>query len=102
MTSQNVSISEISKIVTPIAREYGIGKLAVFGSFVRGEANDASDIDFHVIDRGALRGMFRLASFELAIEEKLDRPVDVVTTDSMFDDVIQNVEREELIIYEGR
>jgi predicted nucleotidyltransferase len=98
--SRTVSISEISKIVAPIAREYGIGKLAVFGSYVRGEANNTSDIDFHIIDRGTLRGMFRLAGFELALEEKLTRPVDVVTTDSLFDDVLQNVEREELVIYE--
>jgi predicted nucleotidyltransferase len=101
MKSHIYDINEISNIAAPIAREFGIRKLALFGSYARGEANDASDIDFHIIDRGTLRGMFRLAGFELALEDSLDRPVDVVTTESLFDDVLQNIEREELLIYEG-
>jgi predicted nucleotidyltransferase len=48
-----------------------------------------------------LRGLFRLAGFELALEEKLNMPVDVIVADSTFDDVLQNVEREEVIIYEA-
>ena len=73
----------------------------VFGSYVRGEATEGNDIDFHLIDRGTLRGLFRLAGFELALEEKFQVLVDVVTTDSLFDDVLQRIEQEEMIIYEA-
>ena len=92
---------EISKIVAPVASSFGIRKLSVFGSYARGEATEGSDIDFHLIDRGTLRGLFRLAGFELALEEKFKVPVDVVTTDSLFDDVRERIEQEELIIYEA-
>jgi predicted nucleotidyltransferase len=95
------STDEIKKIVAPIARDFGIRKLSLFGSYARGEAAENSDLDFHIIDRGSLRGLFRLAGFELALEEKFKIPVDVVTTDSLFDDVRQNVEKEEVIIYEA-
>jgi predicted nucleotidyltransferase len=94
-------IDEISKIVAPIAASFGIRKLSVFGSYARGEATEDSDLDFHLIDRGTLRGLIRLAGFELALEEKFKIPVDVVTTKSLFDDVRQRIEQEELIVYES-
>ena len=100
-TIQTYSIDEISRIVAPIAASFGIRKLSVFGSYARGEATAASDIDFHLIDRGSLRGLFRLSGFELALEEKFNVSVDVVTTNSLFDDVRQRVEQEELIVYEA-
>ena len=94
------SIEEISRIVAPIAADFGIRKLSVFGSYARGEATEDSDLDFHLIDRGALRGLIRLAGFELALEEKFKVSVDVVTTNSLFDDVRKKIEQEELIVYE--
>jgi predicted nucleotidyltransferase len=96
------SIPEISKIVSPIARSYGINCLSVFGSYARGEATSDSDIDFHILDRGSLRGLFQLSGFELALEEALEIPVDVVTTDSLFEDICNVVEREEMVVYEAR
>ncbi|MDR3363759.1 MAG: nucleotidyltransferase domain-containing protein [Clostridiales Family XIII bacterium] len=101
MRTRIYSINEISNIVAPIAQAYGIKKLSVFGSYARGEANVKSDLDFHIIDCGTLRGLFKLAGFELALEEKLKVPVDVVVADSMYDDVRQNVLREEVVIYDA-
>jgi predicted nucleotidyltransferase len=39
-------IDEIKKISVPIAQKYGVKKLALFGSFARGEQGNGSDIDF--------------------------------------------------------
>jgi predicted nucleotidyltransferase len=99
MKKQRYSIEEISNIVTPIAREYGIGKLSVFGSYARGEATENSDVDFHLSDCGSLRGLFRLMGFELALEDSLQIPVDVIVGSSTFDDVYQNILREEIVVY---
>ncbi|MDR1082937.1 MAG: nucleotidyltransferase domain-containing protein [Coriobacteriales bacterium] len=95
------SIPEISRIVSPIARSYGINRLSVFGSYARGEATPESDIDFRILDRGSLRGLFQLSGFELALEDALKISVDVVTTDSLFEDIRKAVEREELVVYEA-
>ncbi len=95
------SVTEISKIVTPIARSYGIGCLSVFGSYARGEATSGSDIDFHILDKGSLCGLFQLAGFQIALEEALNVPVDVVTTGSLFEDVYSTIAKEEKIVYEA-
>ena len=94
-------LDEISRMVAPVAADFGIKKMSIFGSYARGEATEGSDLDFHIIDRGTLRGLFRLAGFELALEEKFKVPVDVVTTNSLFDDVRTIIEREEVVIYEA-
>jgi predicted nucleotidyltransferase len=49
-----------------------------------------------------LHGLFQLSGFELALEEALGAPVDVVTTDSLFEDIRNVVEREEMVVYEAR
>ena len=99
---QKYNLDDISRMVAPVAADFGIRKLSVFGSYARGDEVDNSDIDFHIIDRGTLRVLIRLAAFELALEELFSRQVDVVTTNSLFDDVKQNIEREEYIVYEAR
>jgi len=97
---QQFSVEEIARIVAPIARDFGVGKLSVFGSYARGDVTQGSDLDFHIIDRGSMRGLFRLAAFELALEEQFGVPVGLVTTGSLFDDVLQNIQKEECVVYE--
>ena len=101
-TKKSYSITEISTLVAPVAADFGINKLSIFGSYARGDKTEKSDIDFHIIDRGSLRGLFRLAAFEMALEDLLKIPVDVVTTGGLFDDVRENVQREEIVIYDIR
>jgi predicted nucleotidyltransferase len=101
MQKQRYSIEDISKIITPIAQKFGIGKLSVFGSYARGEATPDSDLDFHLIDCGSLRGLFRLMGFESELEDRFQVPVDVIVGDSTFDDVYRNIQKEEIIIYDA-
>jgi len=95
-------LEEIRKMVAPVAADFGIQKLSIFGSYARGDEVGNSDIDFHIIDRGTLRGLIQLAAFELALEQLFDIKIDVVTTSSLFDDVKQNIEREEIVVYEAK
>ena len=37
------TIEEIKRIAIPIVSEYGVARLAVFGSYARGEANENID-----------------------------------------------------------
>jgi predicted nucleotidyltransferase len=52
-----------SSLIAPVARDYGVRKLTLFGSYARGDATVESDIDLRIVDRGQLRGLFRLAAF---------------------------------------
>jgi predicted nucleotidyltransferase len=96
------TIGEIAEIVAPIAEEYGIKKMAVFGSYARGEASKGSDLDFHIIDRGALRGLFQLSGFNIALKEKLKMDVDVLTSGSLSDEFLGRISKEEIVVYEAQ
>jgi predicted nucleotidyltransferase len=102
MNTHIYSIKEISNIVAPVALEYGIRKLSLFGSYARGEAGEGSDIDFLIHDKGALRGLFRLAGFHADLEESLGLRVDVLTEGGLDDEFLANVRTEEVVIYENQ
>jgi len=92
-------INEIKNHIVPIARSYGIKKVTLFGSYARGDAKPSSDIDLY-IDKGEIKGFFRLAGFQRELEEKLNIPVDVLTTGALNDDFFISVKDEEIILYE--
>ena len=50
------TIEEIKQKAIPIAQEYGVDSMSLFGSYARGEASEDSDLDFF-IDRGDIKGL---------------------------------------------
>lgn len=65
-----------------VADEYNILKIGIFGSFARSEAKDESDVD--IIIRVSEPDFFMLAGIKNELEERLKKPVDIVTySDSM-------------------
>ncbi|WP_022799478.1 nucleotidyltransferase family protein [Thermus islandicus] len=61
-----------------ICAKYGARNVRVFGSAVRGEADEESDIDF-LVEMEAGRSLFDLGGLQYELEQLLGRPVDVVT-----------------------
>jgi len=62
-------------------RSFGVRSLALFGSAVRNEATEASDLDFLVeFDRKTFDNYMDLKFF---LEELLDHPVDLVLRDAV-------------------
>jgi predicted nucleotidyltransferase len=102
MNTHIYNINEIANIVAPVAREYGIRRLSIFGSYARGDATRESDIDFLINDKGALRGLFQLAGFHADLEERLGIHVDVLTEGGLDDEFLANVRTEEVVIYESQ
>ena len=64
--------------VLRIADKYGAGRVRIFGSVARGEADDQSDVDF-LVDLGPGRSLLDLGGLQFELEALLGRPVDVVT-----------------------
>ena len=93
------TIDEIRQKTAPLAKQYGISKMSLFGSYARGEANEGSDVDL-VIDRGRLRGLIQYFSFVHDLEEKLNCHVDVVTTGIQDRDFLARITGEEVLLYE--
>lgn len=93
------SIDEIKSKAVPVAKDYGIRKLSLFGSYARGEATDDSDIDFY-IDKGKLRGLLQYFSFVDDLENALKCHVDVVTTSIEDKAFLGNIVKEGIVLYE--
>ena len=93
------TIAEIKSKTTNIARQYGIRKAYLFGSYARGEAGFESDIDI-CIEKGKIRTLFELSGFCQDLEETLENKVDVVTTAGLSDDFKEQIEKDMILIYE--
>ena len=93
------TIDEIKKISVPIAQKYGVDKLALFGSYARGEEKITSDIDF-VIKLGNIEGL-QFFGFINNLEDEFGIHVDVLTYDSLEDSFfMEDVIEDEVVLYE--
>ncbi|MDQ2791234.1 MAG: nucleotidyltransferase family protein [Actinomycetota bacterium] len=62
------------------ARTYGIARLALFGSVLRGDFNENSDVDILVeFEAGRTPGLFALARMERELAAAIGRTVDLRT-----------------------
>ena len=64
-------------LLTLVFSQYGISQVAIFGSFSRGEATDASDIDLLVRFRKPV-SLLRFIDLKQKLESLLGKPVDLV------------------------
>ena len=65
-----------------LRREYGVSEIALFGSFVRNEQTEASDLDVLVEFKESV-GLFDVVRLENELAERLGVDVDLVTKDSL-------------------
>jgi len=99
MHEKPYTISDIQRLIQPIATRYGVERIFLFGSYARGDVTPTSDIDLF-IDKGAIRGYFKLAGFHRDIEEALGMSVDILTTGSVDEDFLSHITKDEVVIYE--
>lgn len=93
------TINEIRERAVPIAKEYGVKRMSLFGSYARGDANDESDVDIY-IDKGKLRSLIRYFMFVTDLEKALQCHVDVVTTGIEDRDFLDRIKSEGVLLYE--
>jgi len=93
------TIEEIKQKATPIAVQYGVRKMCLFGSYARGEANDDSDVDLY-IEKGRLRSLIQYFSFVNELEKSLKCHVDVITTGIEDKAFLHHIMQEGIVLYE--
>ena len=98
MSDKIYTLDEIKSIATPIARQYGVAAMYLFGSYARGEATPKSDLDFR-IDKGQLRSLFQLAGMQLALENGFQKDLDLLTTQMLTPQFLSDIRPEEVLIY---
>jgi len=75
-------IEEIKKTLIEVLKKHGVKKAALFGTMVRGEATEESDIDL-LIEFEGRKSLLDLAGLKLDLQELLRRRVDVLTYKSL-------------------
>ena len=74
------TLEEIRSRVTPIAKQYKLKAVYLFGSYARGDADENSDIDLLVDTAGtALTSLFSLGALYCDLEQALGKPIDLVS-----------------------
>ena len=76
------TLEEIKTEALPILKQANIKRAALFGSYVRGENTNESDIDI-LVELPENATLFELGGLKVTLEEKLKKKVDVVTYKSI-------------------
>lgn len=100
MNGKVYTLDEIRKIAAPIAARHGVGALYLFGSYARGEATPASDLDFR-IEKGKIHTLYQLAGFEMDMEDGFKKKLDVLTTQMLSEQFLRGINSEEIPIYQA-
>lgn len=98
MINMKQSIEEIKEQILPVLQRFDVVKAAIFGSMVRGETEESSDLDLLVEFTGD-KSLFDLVDLKEALEEALHCKVDVLTYNSIHPLLKKSILKKEVVIY---
>lgn len=73
------TIDEITQRVAPVAKKYELAAVYLFGSYARGEATAASDVDLLVDLTGSVIRGLNFAALYMDLEAALETQIDLLT-----------------------
>jgi len=92
-----MNVAEIKKKVMPVLKKYGVKRASIFGSAVRGEMREDSDVDILVeIDKDI--SLLDFVALKLELEEVLGRKVDLVEYDTIKSRLRDRILKEQVVI----
>lgn len=92
------SVEDIKGKILPVLQRFDVVKASLFGSQVRGDASETSDIDL-LVEFSGTKSLFDLVSLKLALEDILHCKVDVLTYNSIHPLLKDSILSEEVVIY---
>ena len=78
----NIQADEIKDIVIKVLEKHGVKRAGLFGSVVRGEVSEHSDVDV-LVEIDSDISLLDFVGLKLEIEEALGRKVDLVEYDTI-------------------
>lgn len=91
-------IEKIKEKIKPIAKKYKLMYVWVFGSYAKNKQTKNSDIDILVRTEDVAEG-FKIVEVKFALEEALQKDIDIVTTGSIKGSLLEDEELNEILIY---
>jgi len=96
-----IQFKEMKKIILPIAREYHMKYVGIFGSYARGEETSKSDLDLLVSFSRPVT-FFDIIGIENEIAKKIKiKKVDLVTTGALHPYIKKHVKKDLKVLYDA-
>ena len=92
-------IESNKKIVSPIAREYGVKRVYLFGSYAKGMETEKSDVDL-LIEKGEPMSLLKLSGMRQQCQDALQTSVDLLTSTGIEDNFRSRIAGTEVLLYE--
>ena len=99
MHDETITLEQIEQAVRQTAREHDVQRVYLFGSHARGDATKTSDIDL-CLETGPSFSLFDAGDFSLNIELLLGAPVDLVTEQTLYPHVREEMLKDRVLMYE--
>jgi len=94
------AIAFLRGLLPAMRRDFGVSRIALFGSTARGEADDDSDLDI-LVEFGSGPTFLSFMGLKAFLEDRLGRKVDLVTPDALKPRMRPVVEREAVDVAQG-
>ena len=89
---------KIRGTIVSVLRRYGAERIAIFGSYARGEAGPRSDIDV-LVTFSRPKSLIQLVQIEDEIRKSIHMKVDLVTEKAISPHLAGSIHRDEMVIY---
>ncbi|MEM4308545.1 MAG: nucleotidyltransferase family protein [Thermoplasmata archaeon] len=90
--------AELFEKITQFLKERGVKKVAIFGSYVRGEERPDSDIDI-VVEFSERKSLLDIIELEQELSELLGVKVELLTEKSISPYMIERIKNEMKVLY---
>lgn len=91
-------LEKIKKKIEPVAKKYNLMYVWVFGSYAKKKQTKDSDVDIIVRTEDVVGG-FKIVEVKFALEEALEKQVDIITTGSIKGSLLEDENLEEVLVY---
>jgi len=93
-----MKIEHIKKIIIPILQNHHVSRAGLFGSYVRSEQSEDSDIDILIELRDKI-SLLAFVQIKLDLEDKLNKKVDLIEYQGIKPRLKESILSEEVRIY---
>lgn len=93
-------LDRISQKIAIVAKKYNLIYVWVFGSYAKNKQREDSDIDIIVRTEDVEEG-FKIVEVKFALEEILNKSVDIITTESIKGSLLEDEDLEEVLVYKA-
>jgi len=93
-------LEKISKKIAIVAKKYNLLYVWIFGSYAKNMQREDSDVDIIVRTEDVEEG-FKIVEVKFALEEILNKRVDIITTESIKGSLLEDEDLEEVLVYKA-